>query len=86
VGTVFSVGHRLDSRSPIDGDESPFTALAFTLDPVLGTIATPNGRVDFLQVIGVTASELAEMKATSTESVLTRLAATNGMLVTDPSR
>jgi len=86
AGTVFSVGHRLDSQSPIDGDRSPFTALAFTLDPTLGTLATVNGRLDFIQVVGITANELVEMKASSTESVLTRIGATNTYLATDPAR
>lgn len=86
AGTVFAVGHRLDSRSPIDGDRSPFTALAFTLDPALGTLQTVNGRFDFIQVIGITANELVEMKASSTESVLARIRATNSHLVTDSAR
>jgi hypothetical protein len=85
-GTIFAPGHRLDSRAPIDGAESPFTALAFTLDPQLQTMDTPNGRLDFLQVVGITATELAEMQISSTDDVLGRFAMSDPLLVTDPAR
>ena len=54
--------------------------------PELGAIDTPNGRVEFLQVIGITAAELAEMKATSTDTVLRRIAEVGHRLVTNPTR
>jgi suppressor of fused-like protein len=85
-GTVFASTHRLDVRSPIDGGRSQLTAVAFVLDEALGTIDTAHGRVEFLQLVGVTDRELMEMKATSTDDVLARLAATNPFLVTDPDR
>jgi len=85
-GTMFGVGHRLDTGLPIDGAASPFTALAFALDPQLGTIDTPHGRVDFLQLVGVTEQELAEMKATTTADGLSRIAKTNPLLTTPESR
>lgn len=81
--TVFAPGHRIDAGSPIDGAESPCTGLAFALDPQLGTIDTPHGRVDFLQLVAITSQELAEMKATTTAHVLARLAVGNPLLVTD---
>ena len=85
-GTMFGVGHRIDAGLPIDGSESPFTVLAFALDPQLRTIDTPYGRVDFLQLVGITEEELSDMKATTTDDVLSRLATTNPLLITPESR
>ena len=84
---VFGEGHRLQPRGLITGSrDSQLTALAFTQDPEVGSIATPNGSVAFLQVVGITEEELARMKATSTAEVLARLAMENPLLVTDPAR
>lgn len=86
-GNMFAEGHRLDPGGPITGEPSTsLMALAFTADPGLGAIDTPNGRVEFLQVVGITAGELAEMKATSTADVLRRFASVDPFLVTDAAR
>jgi hypothetical protein len=87
-GVVLAAGHRVDLRAPITGDDlqTRLTALAFTADPQLGRIATPNGRVDFLQAVGITDDELSEMKASSTATVLATLAERNPLLITDPAR
>ena len=57
-------GGRIDLRAPITGHPNvpgaPATGLtvyALTRDPELGEILTPNGRVEFLQLVGVTAIE-----------------------------
>ncbi|MEU6370833.1 suppressor of fused domain protein [Streptomyces sp. NPDC046931] len=62
------------------------TVFAFTADPQLGTIDTPNGKVTFLQAVGVTAEEKGAMTDSSTAQVLQALAAGNPLLVTDPAR
>jgi hypothetical protein len=85
-GSDYAAGHRLDPGGPIDGGSSTLTALAFTVDPELGTIATPNGAVTFLQLVGITAAELREMQETTTEDVLARLARDNTLLITDVER
>lgn len=85
-GEPLGVGHRFDPGGPIDGDQTRLTALAFTLDPGLGSIETPHGRILFLQAVGITAEELAETKATSTAAVLDRMRAASPELVTDPTR
>ncbi|MEU5884039.1 suppressor of fused domain protein [Spirillospora sp. NPDC047279] len=86
-GAVLGDGHRMDTRNSITGDPAcGLTVLAFTLDPQLPPLATPNGRVEFLQLVGVTAGELARMKETSTAEVLAELASGNPLLVTDPAR
>lgn len=71
TGRPFEHGHRMDPGGPITGaPDTRLTAVAFAADPELGTINTPNGSVQFLTVVGVTAEELARMKATSTALVL----------------
>jgi suppressor of fused-like protein len=83
---LFAEGHRLDPRSNIGGDASPLQALAFTRDRAAQPRSFPFGRYVFLQLVGVTAAELEEMKATSTEAVLLRLAEHDQALRTDPAR
>lgn len=85
TGRPFKDGHRMDPGGPITPD-TRLTAVAFATDPELGTINTPNGAVQFLTVVGITADELARMKATSTAHVLAELAATSPLLITDGGR
>jgi hypothetical protein len=83
----FGPGHRLDPSGPITGSpDTRLTAVAFTADPQLPPIKTPNGSVDFLQVVGITADELERMQRSSTAEVLESLASHNPDLVTDPAR
>jgi suppressor of fused protein SUFU len=80
-------GHRLDPGGPITGaPDTRLTALAFDTDPQLPAIDTPHGRVRFVTVVGITAEELARMKATSTAQVLGELAAGTPLFVTDVTR
>ncbi len=88
---VLAPGHRIDFRQPVTGhpgiEGAPPTALtvfAFAVDPELGEIDTPNGRVVFLQAVGVTAEEKERMLAGSTAEVLAGLG--DPLLLTDPSR
>lgn len=86
-GSPFGPGHRLDPGTTITG--SPGTrlmAVAFTSDVRLPPIHTPNGSVEFVQVVGITTAELARMQETSTAAVLQDLARATPELVTDPGR
>jgi hypothetical protein len=87
-GRPFGVGHRLDAVSQITGGNPPtrLTCIAFTEDPKLGTIETPNGSVTFLAVVGITPDELAEMKASTTATVLDAMRSANPLLITSPLR
>lgn len=87
-GSVYEVGHRIDVRRPITGeDDTALTALAITRDTELPElIDSPNGAFALLQVIGITADELARMKDSSTAAVLEELADGNPLLITDPAR
>lgn len=86
-------GHRFDMRGPITGfphlpDAPPtgLTVFAVAQDPQLGVIRTPNGKVEFLQVVGVTDKEKQRMLATSTAEVIAELATMDSLLITDPAR
>jgi hypothetical protein len=82
-----AAGHRMDPGGPITGEPGTrLTALAFTEDPRLPRIESALGRAIFLTVVGITADELALMKASSTDEVLQRLRASSPLLVTDPAR
>lgn len=82
-GRPFGDGHRMDTGKSITGSSSRLTALAFVTDPQLSIIDTPHGAVRFLTVVGITADELARMKATTTAEVLAELPP---LLVTDSGR
>jgi hypothetical protein len=84
----FEHGHRLDPGGPITGDDPPtrLTALAFAIDPVLEPIEAPSGLVEFITAVGITADELARMKDTTTDAVLSELRIDSPRLVTDPGR
>ena len=81
----FGAGHRLQTGYPLAGLRTRLTAIAFTLDPELGAIQTPHGRVEFLLAVGITTQELDRMKTTSTAAVLGELDPLT-RLVTDPYR
>lgn len=85
-------GHRIDLRAAVTGyphthgPDTDLTVFAVTTDPELGTIDTPNGRVTFLQLVGVTAAEKDAMVRSATAAVLADLASRARLLVTDPAR
>ncbi|KOP68264.1 branched-chain alpha-keto acid dehydrogenase subunit E2 [Bacillus sp. FJAT-18019] len=70
-GNVFTAGDYLDANGPIClGADTQLTALAFIPDPELDIIHTPNGRVEFLQMVGITDDELEAMKIWNTRGLL----------------
>jgi hypothetical protein len=85
-GTDYRAGSRLHVGGPIDGDRSRLTVLAFTADLDLEPIETPNGRVEFLQLVGITEEEAELMKQSTIADRLAALARENPHLITDPSR
>ena len=61
-------------------------AVAFVSDPSLPIwTSSPHGKFEFYELVGVTPGELAEMRASTTAAVIDRLAATDPLLMTDPS-
>jgi hypothetical protein len=86
-GNWFEPGHHMNANGPIrQGYETGLTALAFAEDPELGTIATPHGRVQFLQVVGLTGDEYSAARQWDTDGVLGLLAERQPLLVTDLDR
>jgi len=70
-GNVFRSGDFLDANGPICLDsDTKLTALAFIEDPELPEADTPNGRVQFLQMIGITSGELEAMQMWNTTGML----------------
>lgn len=64
-GTVVEDGHFLvlPDWLPAKGWARPWPAVAFVLDPQLGAIDTPNGRVEFLQLVSLSQRSLEELLA-----------------------
>jgi suppressor of fused len=86
-GNPFGSGHVLDLNGPICvGTDTAIRAIAFVTDPQLGTIDTPNGRVEFLQIVGLASDEHAACGDWHTAPVLDLLRETSPLLVTDLER
>lgn len=84
---VFASGDYLDANGPIClGADTELTALAFIPDSELGTLQTPNGRVEFLQMAGITEDELEAMKIWNTRGLLEAGKAEIPGYITDLSR
>ncbi|NUO77462.1 MAG: suppressor of fused domain protein [Lysobacter sp.] len=70
-GNAFSNGHYLNANGPIAADsDSAIRSVAFVRDPELAPIDSPHGRVEFLQVVGLTNEEELALKRWSTLKVL----------------
>jgi hypothetical protein len=86
-GNVFEAGHYMDLNGPIAlGHDTAIRAIVFVDDPELPAIDTPNGRVRFLQVVGVTLDEQAACKRWNTLCALGVMAPSLPLFVTDPRR
>ena len=87
TGKPLAEGSRLDIGAPITMPLiSNLEALALTRDSELPILQTPNGRVEFLLVLGIRRDQLEQMQASSTDEVLDRLQESNPHLLTDPGR
>ena len=83
----FDSGNLMDLRGPIALDvETEIRGIAFIEDPELPTIATPNGRLRFLQVVGLTGDELSASKSWSASKFLELIAAHDPKSITDLDR
>lgn len=83
----YRVGDRIDLDNPVDGDPTTrIRAFTVVIDPELGVIDTPNGAVEFRQLVGVTTNELDFLRTGSAAVVLDHLAEGNPLLITDIRR
>ena len=58
TGNVFSQGDRMGANGPIAlNTATKLCSLGFVADPELPTVQTPNGRLAFVQAVGLTAEE-----------------------------
>lgn len=87
-GNPFGPGQKMDLNGPVAlGVKTEITAVAFTPDPQVPPCDTPNGRLEFLQVVGITRDELELAQSWDTERLLEELRGTCGpLLVTDLTR
>lgn len=87
TGNVFRVGDWMPANGPISRDhETKLHAVAFTADPELPAIATPFGRVEFRQVVGLTDDELRAARMWRTSSLLDAFRPHLPLLVTGLAR
>ena len=87
----FEAYHFIPTNSPLrlNTDTKP-VGVAFAPDPVLGGIDTPNGRVEFLQMVGITQRELDWLYEDPTtqrvEQLIDMMRKDNPLLITDLKR
>ncbi len=87
TGNRFGVGHTLPLNGPIElGSSTLIHAVSFALDPQLPPISTPNGRVDFLQIVGLTLDELDAISSWCAEAFLELRRRDDPLLLTDLRR
>jgi hypothetical protein len=87
TGNHFEAGHHVNCNGPIALEhDTEIAFIAFAHDPELPPIATPYGRVEFLQIVGLVADEYETIKAWSTEKFLAILARQYPLLITDLDR
>jgi hypothetical protein len=84
TGNLLDVGHHMDLNGPIAlGQSTQIGAIFVAQDPQLPPIETVNGRLRFLEVVGVTQDELAASQAWKTDGMIELIAQSNSFLVTD---
>jgi Suppressor of fused protein (SUFU) len=88
-GRGFDQYHWMPANGPICMDSpTDIVGLIFVADPELGTMDTPHGQVQFLQMVGLTTAELDELHANNKtcEEMVEALRANNPLWVTDLDR
>ncbi len=86
-GNVFNAGHYMNLNGPIAlGHNTAIRSIAFVHDPELTTIDTANGRVEFLQIVGITEDEEVACKRWVTLKALKTFALALPLYITDLNR
>jgi hypothetical protein len=88
-GKYFANYHWIPANGPIRADfDTDLVGLAFLNDPALPPMDSPHGRVEFIQALGLTQSELTAImnKSKTCEQVVEAHRTTNLLLVTDLGR
>ncbi len=88
-GKWFEAGHYMPANGPIKLEsDTKLVGLAFDSDPKLKSIDTPHGKVEFLQIFGLTQKELDQIMNVdkNAENVLKKHKKINSLLITDLNR
>lgn len=86
-GNSFAPYHHMDLNGPIAlNADTAIRAALFARDPQLPPIDTPNGKLSFVQVVGITGDELDAVVRWNCEKFLDLLDRRHPLLVTDLSR
>lgn len=90
-GKWFEENHFIPANGPIRlNTETEITGFVFALDPELGEIETPHGKLSFLQLVGITNAEVELIKQDPTQATIKKLIANlqqnNPLLITDLNR
>jgi hypothetical protein len=87
TGNSFSAGDHMDLNGPIALDEKTgIVAIGFAKEPELESITSPNGRAEFVQVVGLTRDEYGAIRRWNTTGFLEVLSQRIPLLVTDLAR
>ena len=87
TGNIFEPGHHMHLNGPIAlGQPTAIVAVMMVLDPQLGIVETPNGRLAFVQVVGITKDEWEASIAWDTHGMAKLMAARDPLLITDLAR
>ncbi len=90
-GKWFAPYHFIPTNNPIrPNTDTALVGVAFAPDPLLPAIDTPNGAVQFLQLVGLTQAELdwlwQDPKTSRCRELLEKMRADNPLLITDLGR
>ena len=90
-GKWFEPYHFIPANGPIRNDtDTALVGIAFAPDPKLPSISTPNGQVQFLQMVGLTQAELdwlwQDPSTDRCQELIEKMRADNPLLITDLAR
>ena len=90
-GKWFEPYHFIPANGPIRNDtDTALVGIAFAPDPKLPAIGTPNGQVQFLQMVGLTQAELdwlwQDPSTARCQELIDKMRADNPLLITDLAR
>lgn len=87
TGNYFEAGHYLNANGPIAaGTDSLIGSITFIEDPELPAMDTQNGRVEFLQIVGITVDEEDVIKCWNSTEVLKVFSKYMPLYITDLNR
>jgi suppressor of fused len=87
TGNIFEINHHIDLNGPIElGSHTKICAALFLRDPQTESLDTPNGKLDFLQIVGITRDELDAVNHWSTVEMLKLLVKKHPQYITDVDR